>query len=109
MEHAQAAHHTQLWLNVLFVLLVVVTAVVQLVRHRRLEVEQWAALILTVGVFLIPFLAGAQMSWYRNHAQMFIGLLLVPRMPRWGQAVLLALCAVQYALLGAMFFSGVLV
>lgn len=109
VEHAQAAHHTQLWLNVLFVLLVVATAVVQLVQHRRLEVEQWAALVLTVGVFLIPFVAGAQMSWYRNHAQMFVGLILVPRMPRWGQAVLLALCAVQYALLGAMFFSGVLV
>ncbi|MFE5542078.1 hypothetical protein ACFQ78_41105 [Streptomyces sp. NPDC056519] len=109
VEHAQAAHQTQFWLNVLFVLLVAATAVVQLVRHRRLEVEHWAALVLTVGVFLTPFLAGAQMSWYRNHAQMFVGLILVPRMPRWVQAVLLALCAVQYALLGAMFFSGVLV
>lgn len=49
------------------------------------------------------------MSWYRNHAQMFVGLILVRRMFRWVQVPLLACCAVQYALLGAMFFSGVLV
>ncbi|MFD9286128.1 hypothetical protein ACFWD7_54925 [Streptomyces mirabilis] len=109
VEHAQAAHQTQFWLNVVFVLLVLATAGVRLVRNRRLSTEEWAALILTAGVFLTPFLAGAQMSWYRNHAQMFVALILIPRMPRWGQAVLLALCAVQYALLGAMFFAGVLV
>ncbi|MFF7234505.1 hypothetical protein [Streptomyces sioyaensis] len=109
VEHAQAAHQTQFWLNALFVLLVLVTAGVRLVRNRRLSTEERAALILTAGIFLTPFLAGAQMSWYRNHAQMFVALILVRHMPRWVQAVLLALCAVQYALLGAMFFSGVLV
>ncbi|MFD3540804.1 hypothetical protein ACFWUQ_15070 [Streptomyces sp. NPDC058662] len=109
VEHALAAHRTQLWLNIAFILLVLVTAAFLLVRDRRLEVEEWAALLLTVAVFLLPFFAGAQMSWYRNHAQMFVGLILVGRMPRWVQVPLLAACAVQFALLGAMFFAGVLV
>ncbi|MFE6840724.1 hypothetical protein ACFVFI_38640, partial [Streptomyces sp. NPDC057705] len=80
-----------------------------LVRNHRLDVAEWAALVLTAAIFLVPFLAGAEMSWYRNHAQMFVGLVLVRRMSRWVQVPLLACCAVQYALLGAMFFSGVLV
>ncbi|WP_158754395.1 hypothetical protein [Streptomyces sp. NRRL F-2580] len=109
VEHALAAHRTQLWLNVVFVLLVLATAAVVLIRHRRLEVEEWAALTLTVAIFLVPFFAGAEMSWYRNHAQMFVGLLLVRRMSLFVQVPLLVLCAGQYALLGAMFFSGVLV
>lgn len=109
VEHALAAHRPQLWLNAAFVLLVLATAAVRLVRHRGLDVEEWAALVLTAAVFLAPFLAGAEMSWYRNHAQMFVGLVLVRRMPRWVQVPLLALCAAQYALLGAMFFAGVLV
>ncbi|MFF2194242.1 hypothetical protein [Streptomyces sp. NPDC058157] len=107
--HALAAHRPQLWVNTAFVLLVVATAVVLLVRERRLSVVEWAALVLTVAVFLVPFVAGAQMSWYRNHAQMFVGLVLVRRMSPWVQVPLLAVCAVQYALLGAMFFAGVLV
>lgn len=49
------------------------------------------------------------MSWYRVHAQMFVGLLLVRRTPVWVQVPLLAACAAQYALLAAMFFAGVLV
>ncbi|MFF4582892.1 hypothetical protein ACFY15_31605 [Streptomyces sp. NPDC001373] len=109
VEHALAAHRPQLWLNAVFVVLVVATAAVLLVRERRLAVEEWAALVLTVAVFLVPFLAGAQMSWYRNHAQMFVGLVLVRRMSPWVQVPLLAACAAQYALLGAMFFAGVLV
>ncbi|MFF4644678.1 hypothetical protein [Streptomyces sp. NPDC001389] len=109
VEHALAAHRPQLWLNAVLVVLVVATAAVLLVRERRLAVEEWAALVLTVAVFLVPFLAGAQMSWYRNHAQMFVGLVLVRRMSPWVQVPLLAACAAQYALLGAMFFAGVLV
>ncbi|MCY0938213.1 hypothetical protein [Streptomyces sp. H34-S4] len=109
VEHALAAHRTQLWLNIAFVLLVLVTAAVLFLRNHRLDVEEWAALILTVAIFLLPFFAGAQMSWYRNHAQMFVGLILVRRMPRWVQATLLVFCSIQYALLGGMFFPGVLV
>ncbi|WP_405487523.1 hypothetical protein [Streptomyces sp. NBC_00096] len=109
VEHALAAHRVQLWLNGAFVLLVLATAAVLLVRNRRLDVAEWAALILTVAVFFLPFVAGAEMSWYRNHAQMFVGLVLVGRMSRWVQVPLLACCSAQYALLGAMFFSGVLV
>ncbi|MER7465357.1 hypothetical protein [Streptomyces sp. NPDC097981] len=109
VEHGLSAHRTQLWLNVAFVLLIVATAAVQLIRSRRLATEEWAALILTVAIFLLPFFAGAEMSWYRNHAQMFAGLILIKKLPRWIQAPLLAVCSIQYALLGAMFFAGVLV
>ncbi|WP_437081258.1 hypothetical protein [Streptomyces sp. enrichment culture] len=109
VEHGLAAHRGQLWLNAAFVLLVLAAAAVRLVRHRRLDTAEWAALVLTLAVFWTPFFAGAEMSWYRNHAQMFVGLLLVRHLPRWAQALLLAACAARYALLGAMFFAGVLV
>ncbi|MFK0219322.1 hypothetical protein ACIQWN_14165 [Streptomyces vinaceus] len=109
VEHSLGAHRGQLWLNAAFVLLVAATAVVRLVRDRRLGAEEWAAAILTVAVFLVPFFAGAEMSWYRNHAQMFVGLVLVRHVSRWVQVPLLAWCSVQYALLGSMFFAGVLV
>ncbi|MEU3313345.1 hypothetical protein ABZ743_11875 [Streptomyces sp. NPDC006662] len=109
VQHALAAHRPQMWLNTAFVVLVLTTATVLLLRRKGLSVEEWAALVLTVAVFLVPFFAGAQMSWYRNHAQMFVGLLLVRRMSLWVQVPLLVACAVQYALLTAMFFAGVLV
>lgn len=109
VEHSLAAHRPQFWLNIVFVLLILSMTAIKLVRSRRLEVEEWAAFILTVAIFFAPFFAGAQMSWYRNHAQMFVGLVLVARMPRWVQVPLLVLCAIQYVLLGAMFFSGVVV
>ncbi|WP_369776880.1 hypothetical protein [Streptomyces sp. R33] len=109
VEHSLTAHRTQLWLNAAFLLLVVATATVRLVRNRRLGAEEWAASILTVAIFLLPFFAGAEMSWYRNHAQMFVGLVLVKHMSRWIQVPLSACCSIQYALLGSMFFAGVLV
>ncbi|MFJ7260550.1 hypothetical protein ACIQV2_10320 [Streptomyces globosus] len=109
VEHGLAAHRGQLWLNAVFVLLVLAAAAGRLVRQRRLDTAEWAALVLTLAVFWTPFFAGAEMSWYRNHAQMFVGLLLVARLPRGVQALLLAACAAQYALLGAMFYAGVLV
>ncbi|MET9961715.1 hypothetical protein ABZ128_22120 [Streptomyces sp. NPDC006326] len=109
VEHGLSAHRTQLWLNIAFVVLIVATAAVRLARNRRLATEEWAALVLTVAIFWLPFFAGAEMSWYRNHAQMFVGAVLVRYMARWVQVALLALCLVQYALLGAMFFAGVLV
>ncbi|MEV6578663.1 hypothetical protein AB0M92_10950 [Streptomyces sp. NPDC051582] len=109
VEHSLGAHKSQLWLNAAFFLLVVATAVVLLIRKRRLGADEWASLILTVAIFLLPFFAGAEMSWYRNHAQMFVGLVLVKRLPRWIQVPLLACCSVQYALLASMFFAGVLV
>ncbi|WP_407841292.1 hypothetical protein ACE1OC_40615 [Streptomyces sp. DSM 116496] len=109
VEHSLAAHKPQLWLNIVFMLLVFSMAAIQLIRSRRLEVEEWAALILTVIIFFAPFFLGAQMSWYRNHVQMFVGLVLVARMPRWVQVSLLVLCVIQYVFLSAMFFAGVLV
>ncbi|MFF4098977.1 hypothetical protein [Streptomyces sp. NPDC001903] len=109
VEHGLTAHRSQLWLNTAFVLLVVAGAAVRLVRNRRIDAAEWAALLLTVAIFLLPFFAGAEMSWYRNHAQMFVGLVLVGKMSRWIQVPLLLVCAVQYALLASMFFAGVLV
>ncbi|MFD7625918.1 hypothetical protein ACFV7Q_07710 [Streptomyces sp. NPDC059851] len=109
VEQGLAAHRPQFWLNAAFVLLVVAAAALRLVRDRRLDVAEWAALTLTVAIYMLPFFAGAEMSWYRNHAQMFVGLVLVKNLPRWVQALLLLCCLVQYALLGAMFFTGALV
>ncbi|MFK0252040.1 hypothetical protein [Streptomyces sp. NPDC090445] len=109
VEQGLAAHRPQFWLNAAFVLLVVTAAAVRLVRDRRLDAAEWAALTLTVAIYMLPFFAGAEMSWYRNHAQMLVGLVLVKNLPRWVQALLLLGCLVQYALLGAMFFTGALV
>jgi hypothetical protein len=109
VEHSLAAHRTQLWLNVAFVVAVVAATGWRLVRERRLAPEEWAALLLTGAIFAVPFFAGAVNSWYRNHAQLFVALVLVAKLPRWIQVPLLIACAVQYALLGAMFFAGVLV
>lgn len=103
------AHHLQLWLNGALVLLLVGHTAWRLYRARRLEVEEWAAVLLLGAVFLVPFLAGAKMSWYRNHAQMFVALLLVRRLPWWLQVLVLLACAYQYVHLAAMFFAGVIV
>jgi len=109
VEHSLAAHHAQLYLNTAFVVVVVVATAYRLFRDRRLASEEWAALLLTGAIFVVPFFAGALMSWYRNHAQMFVALVLVKNLPRWVQVVLLVLCAVQYVLLASMFFANVLV
>ncbi|MCZ4497477.1 MAG: hypothetical protein JWQ74_30 [Marmoricola sp.] len=109
VEHSLAAHHTQLYLNTAFVAVVVAATAYRLYRDRRLEPEEWAALLLTGAIFVVPFFAGALMSWYRNHAQMFVALVLVKNLPRWLQVVLLVLCAVQYVLLASMFFANVIV
>ncbi|MET3960438.1 hypothetical protein ABIE44_000372 [Marmoricola sp. OAE513] len=107
--HSTGANHWQLWFNLAFVVLVVAWTGWQLVRDRRLEVEQWAAVLLLGAIFLMPFLAGAQMSWYRNHAQMFVGLVLLKNLHPAVKLPVLALFAVQYVYLGGMFFSNVLV
>ncbi|MFF5446400.1 hypothetical protein [Streptomyces sp. NPDC012888] len=109
VEQGLAAHRTQLWLNIAFLVLLLVTAGIRLVRDHRLDVAEWAVLVLAVAIFFVPFLAGAEMSWYRNHAQMFVALVLVRRVPPWVQVPLLVACAAQYALFGAMFFAGVVV
>ncbi|MCX6397744.1 MAG: hypothetical protein NTV23_14760 [Propionibacteriales bacterium] len=108
------AHHLQLWLNGLLVLVLLFATGWRLLRDRRLEVDEWAALLLMGAIFLMPFFAGAKMSWYRNHGQMFVALLLFRNIrPRWLQitvlVVLLVLCTVQYVRLAAMVFAGVLV
>lgn len=109
VEHSLEAHHWQLWLNSALVLVIVLATAWRFLRDRRLEAEEWAALLLVGAIFMMPFFAGAEMSWYRNHAQMFVALILVKSLPRWVQVPVLVLCAVQYVFLSAMVFAGVLV
>jgi hypothetical protein len=109
VRHSLSAHQTQLWLNVLVLGVVIVAAAYGAVRDRGLEPVEWAALLLTGAIALMPFVAGAVNSWYRNHSMAFVALVLVPRLPRWLQVVVVLACAVQYALLASMFFSGILV
>jgi hypothetical protein len=109
LEHSQQANHAELWVNLGFVLVVVAATAWRLWDQRRLEVEEWASLLLLGGVFWTPFVAGAQMSWYRNHAQMFIGLVLVAKMPRALQLLILVVFVPMYVFLAAMFFGGSLV
>lgn len=109
VEHSLAAHQAQLWVNTAFVVLVLGFTLHRLVRDRRLEPLEWAAVVITGAAFVVPFLAGATMSWYRAHALLFVALILVARLPRWVQFVLLLVCAIQYARLTSMFFAGVLV
>lgn len=108
-EHSLWAHQSQLWVNSALVVVVLAFTLVRLVRDRRLDPVEWAAALLTGAAFVVPFLAGATMSWYRAHALLFVGLVLVARLPRGVQVFLLLACGVQYALLSSMFFAGVLV
>lgn len=112
--HSLDAHRWQLWLNAALVLVLVLATAWRWYRDRRLEVEEWAAVLLMGAIFLTPFFAGAKMSWYRNHGQMFVALLLFANIrPRWLRisllVVFLVLCSVQYVRLGAMVFANVLV
>lgn len=108
-EHSLWAHQAQLWVNAAFVAVVLGFTLARLVRERRLEPVEWAAALLTGAVFAAPFLAGATMSWYRAHALLVVGLVLVARLPRAVQVLLLLVLGVQYARLASMFFAGVLV
>ncbi len=109
VRHSLTAHHTELWLNVALFAAVIAAAAYAALRERGLDPEEWAALLLTGAIALMPFVAGAVNSWYRNHAAAFVVLVLLARLPRWLQAVVLLACAAQYALLASMFFSGILV
>lgn len=109
VEHSLRAHQAQLWLNAAVVTAVLLATLVRLVRDRRLDPAEWAAVLLTGAVFAVPFLAGATMSWYRAHAALLVALLLVPRLPRWLQVLLLVGCGLQYLRLASMFFAGILV
>lgn len=109
VEQSTAAHQPQLWINLAFVLIIAGATLHQLIRERRLEPAAWAAALLTGAAFVVPFLAGATMSWYRAHAVLFVALLLLARLPRWVQVLVLVVSGLQYALLSSMFFAGILV
>ncbi len=108
-DHSLDAHQAQLVVNTAFAAVVLGFTLARLIRDRRLEPAEWAATLLTGAVFVVPFLAGATMSWYRAHALLVVGLVLAARLPRSVQVVLLVVCTVQYARLSSMFFAGVLV
>jgi hypothetical protein len=109
VDHSVGAHQAQLWLNAILIASILAVTAIRLYRDRYLEIEEWAAALLTGAIFVTPFFAGALMSWYRNHAQLFIALILVRKMPVWLQVPILVACAVQYVFLSAMFFGNVLV
>lgn len=109
VRNSLEAHHAQMYLNAALVLVIVAATAWRWLRTRHLEVEEWAALLLVGAIFLMPFFAGAKMSWYRNHAQMFVALVLVRSLPRWAQVPILVACATQYVFFAAMYFAGVIV
>jgi hypothetical protein len=109
VRHSLSAHQTQLWLNVIVLGAVILAAAYRAVRDRGLEPVEWAAFLLTGAIALMPFIAGAVNSWYRNHSMTFVALVLVHRLPRWLQVLVVLACGVQYVLLSSMFFSGILV
>ena len=109
VRHASTAHHTELWLNGVVLGAVVTFTAYRALRDRGLAPTEWAALLLTGAIALMPFVAGAVNSWYRNHAAAFVALVLLHRLPRRLQVAVVLACAAQYALLASMFFSGILV
>ncbi|MCW2786883.1 MAG: hypothetical protein JWP74_3400 [Marmoricola sp.] len=108
VDHSIRAHQPELLVNTVFLAVVTLAVGWRLLRDRVLPPEEWAALLMTCGIFVLPFLGGVQ-SWYRGHALMFVALILVKSVPRWLQVPLLMLLTVQYVFLASMFFSNVLV
>lgn len=109
VEHSLWAHQSQLWVNLALVFVVLTSAAYRHVRACRLEPVEWSAVLVTGAAFVVPFLAGATMSWYRAHAVLLVALVLVAKLPRWLQVTLLVTLVIQYARLASMFFAGVLV
>ncbi|NUS72816.1 MAG: hypothetical protein HOQ05_05350 [Corynebacteriales bacterium] len=99
----------QLTLNIALMALVILVTGIRVWKHRRLDAVDCAALLITIAIFVMPFFGGAWLSWYRNHAQMFVALVLLRDAPRWVQGLLIAVCAMVTATLSAGFFYGSLV
>jgi hypothetical protein len=109
VRHATSAHQPQLVLNVALVLVLVAVYAWRGLSAHDLQPLDHAAMLLVLGVFGVPFLGGAELSWYRNHAMMLAGLPLLRSGPSWLLPLLVVPLGVQYALLGAMWFSGSLI
>jgi hypothetical protein len=101
------AHQSQLVINLAFLLLVVVTAIIRLRKHD-LSAWEGVALLIAMGSVGMPLVAGAWTAWYRHNAMMLVALPLL-RLPKWGWVTMIAIFAAQAILLAAMWFGGSLI
>ena len=77
--------------------------------HGDLEPWEIAAMLLGMGVLAMPFVAGAETSWYRNHALAVVAVPVLRKAPFWLLLPLALRCGEQYLFLSAMWYSGSLV
>jgi hypothetical protein len=74
-----------------------------------LSTPDWAVALLSVAIYLLPLVAGGMVTPYRNHVMLLPAVLLLRDAPRVVQLGLFALFVWDAALLGAAFYSVVLV
>jgi hypothetical protein len=108
VRHATEAHSTQLVINLVLAAMIL-AVVLWRALHRDLEAWEIAAVLLAAGVFAMPFLAGAETSWYRNHGLVVAAVPVLRKAPFWLLLPIVLRCAEQYLFLGAMWYSGTLV
>ena len=108
VQHAGDAHSTQLVIN-LVLAAVILAVVVWRAVHGDLEPWEIAAVLLAAGVLAMPFVTGAETSWYRNHALAIVAVPVLRKAPFWLLLPLVLRCAEQYLFLGAMWYGGSLV
>ena len=108
VQHAGDAHSTQLVIN-LVLAAVILAVVVWRAVHGDLEPWEIAAMLLGMGVLAMPFVAGAETSWYRNHALAVVAVPVLRKAPFWLLLPLALRCGEQYLFLSAMWYSGSLV
>lgn len=107
VAHATDAQHPQLLVNLAFALVLVGIASWRLLR-RDLSGWEATATLIALGALAVPVISGAWSAWYRHDALMLIALPVL-RLPRVVWAILIAVCAGQAVLLGAMWFGGALI
>jgi hypothetical protein len=81
----------------------------RVIRTGREASLDLAVLIMTVVLAVIPLVAGPNVAAYRSHALLLPSLVLLRDLPAWILGALLAACAVTAAMLGAVFYGGILV
>lgn len=107
VNNSTLAHQSQLVINLAFLVLVVVTAIIRL-RKRDLSAWEAVAVLIAVGSVAMPLVGGAWTAWYRHNAMMLVALPVL-RLPKWAWALLIAVFAVQAIFLAGMWFGGSLI
>lgn len=101
------AHQSQLVLNLALLALIVVTAIWRLVK-RDLSPWEVVAVMIAIGVVVMPILSNAWSAWYRHNALMLVALPVL-RLPRWAWIAVIAIFSVQAVYLAGMWFGGSLI